>query len=180
MITIEEFEKVAKNNINKIPTNCKYLITDCASCENTILNYSKYIENFTINPEKLINWGDLIVQKRLKFKYKKHLKVTFHKPCHLKNDNFFEKLMRNCTNVEYIKMDDYEQCCGFAGTFGLKNPKLSKQLIRQKADNIKKTQADYVITTCPSCLAGLNIGLIGAKTKVVSLLEFLAKADEII
>jgi Fe-S oxidoreductase len=47
---------------------------------------------------------------------------------------------------------------------------------KQKAEKIKQTKADYVITTCPSCILGLKQGLFltGGKTKVVSLLEFLA------
>ena len=48
-------------------------------------------------------------------------------------------------------MDDYDDCCGFAGSFAIKNPKLSNELMKQKAQNITKTNADYVITTCPSC-----------------------------
>ena len=60
-----------------------------------------------------------------KNKLKKPIKITFHKSCHLKNDLFVEKLFENCENVEYIKMDDYDACCGFAGSFGIKNRKYS-------------------------------------------------------
>ena len=52
-------------------------------------------------------------------------------------------------------------------------------LAKQKAQNIIKTNADYVITTCPACVVGLKVGLAitNGKTKVVSLLEFLSKGD---
>ena len=73
-------------------------------------------------------------------------------------------------------MDGYDDCCGFAGTFAIKNPKLSKELLNQKISNIKKTNADLVITTCPLCQLWLNVGLINSKTKAISLLEFLAMA----
>ena len=48
--------------------------------------------------------------------------------------------------------------------------------------NIQNTNADYVITSCPACIVGLKQGLMlikNKKVKVVSLLEFLAKADVI-
>lgn len=180
---LERFEEVAKNNLSKIPTNYDYFITDCASCENTVLSYPDYIENSSfIQKSKSINWGDLIAVKGIKFSFNKPIKVTFHKPCHLKSDAFFKQIMKNCKNVEYIEMEDYDECCGLAGSFALKNSKISKEMILQKAQNISKTEADYVITTCPACIMGLKYGLFlnkNPKTKVVSLLEFLAKADEI-
>jgi glycolate oxidase iron-sulfur subunit len=63
----------------------------------------------------------------------------------------------------------------------LKNHKFSVELSKKKAENINQTQADYVITTCPACVIGLRQGLAltGGKAKVVSLLEFLSKADNI-
>ncbi len=79
-------------------------------------------------------------------------------------------------------MQDYDECCGFAGSFAVKNLKLSQQIAKNKAKNILKTDADYVITTCPGCIIGLKHGLFlsnNKKTKVVSLLEFLSKADSI-
>lgn len=121
----------------------------------------------------------MIADKGLKFRFKKPVKVTFHKPCHLADDSFFEQILANCENVEYIKMENYDDCCGFSGSFALKNRKLSMELSKQKAKNIVQTGADYVITTCPACVLGLKQGLFltGGKTKIVSLLEFLAKAE---
>lgn len=177
---LERFLEVAKSNIAKLDVDYDYIVTDCASCESTLLDYKNYVES-PIKTEKSVNWGDLIALKGLKFKFKKPVKVTFHKPCHLKNDAFLERIMANCENVEYVKMDGYDDCCGFAGSFGIKNHKFTSKLAKLKGENIKSTKADYVITTCPVCLLGLNeaVMLSGSKTKVVSLLEFLAKADEI-
>lgn len=172
------FEESAKYNISKLNFDYDYLIADCASCQSTIAEYSKYLENTNFDGE-IYNWGNLIAFKDLKFKFKKNIKVTFHKPCHLKNDNFFKKIIDNCENIEYVEMKDYDSCCGLAGSFGIKNRKLSKQLSQLKAKNIVQTNADYVITTCPACILGLKQGLFleKSKTKVVSLLEFLSLAD---
>ena len=177
---MEGFIANAQHNTKLLNGGYDYLVTDCASCESTILDYNKYLPNFNFDEDKSINWGDLIAENNIKFVFNKPVTVTFHKPCHLKNADFVEKIMQNCENVNYVPMNNFDDCCGFAGTFALKNISLSKQLLKRKSSNIKNTGADYVITTCPSCLAGLKIGLLGSKVKAISLLEFLASADKII
>ena len=178
---MERFELSAKSNIEKLNTDYDYLVTDCASCESTLLSYNKYFD-CDIKSEKTLNWGDIIALNNLKFEYKTPVKVTFHKPCHLNNDAFFEKIISNCTNVQYVKMEDYDECCGLAGSFALKNRQLSKEISKNKALNIQNTNADYVITSCPACILGLKQGLMqikNKKIKVVSFLEFLSLADKI-
>lgn len=86
-------------------------MTDCASCESTLKKYAK---------AKFINLGELVARQNIKFKLKKPIKVTFHKPCHLANDDFWLKIIENCENVEYVKMNDYDECCGFSGEFAIK------------------------------------------------------------
>ncbi|MBD5402204.1 (Fe-S)-binding protein [bacterium] len=180
---LERFEQAAKYN-SKLLNSCtdyNYIITDCASCESTIKEYPKYI-NFD-NNINVYNWGNLIALLNIKFKFNNPIRVTFHRPCHLENDVFINQIFKNCENINYIQMEDYDNCCGLAGSFAIKNHKQAKQLISNKAKNISITEADYVITTCPSCIIGLKLGLamIGnKKTKVVSLLEFLSKADNIV
>ncbi len=175
---MERFLEVAKSNTKNMDVDYDYFVTDCASCESTVLEYPNYLDCPEIPQDKSVNWGDIIAEKGMHFKFKKPVKVTFHKPCHLKDDLFFKKIIANCENVEYIEMEDYDDCCGFAGSFFVKNHKLSVELSKQKANNIAKTGAQYVITTCPSCVAGLTQGLLltgNTKIKVVTLLEFLSK-----
>lgn len=178
---IKRFEQAAQHNSDLFNTNYDYLITDCASCEHTILEYPKYIDTPGIKTDKSINWGDLIAAKGITFTFDKPVRITFHKPCHLKNDSFLKQILKNCKNVELIEMENYDDCCGLAGSFSIKNIKMFTALAKQKAFHIEKTKADYVITTCPGCIIGLKTGLklINGKTKVVSLLEFLSKADKI-
>ncbi len=176
---MKRFIKSAKHNIKNFGTEYDFIVNDCASCEDTILNYPKYIDDFEINRGKVINWGNLIALNEIKFKFNNPVKVTFHKPCHIKNDAFFNQILKNCTNVEYIQMENYDDCCGLSGTFGIKNPKLSSELMKSKANNIIATGAQYVVTTCPSCIIGLKLALKNTDIKVVSLLEFLSSADEI-
>lgn len=168
---LERYEEVKAHNLSLMNCEYDYILTDCASCESTLKKYFRSAQNDT----KFINLGELIAQQNIKFKFEKPIKVTFHKPCHLANDDFWLKIIENCENVEYIKMKDYDECCGFSGEFAIKNHKISQELSKQKAQNAIATGADYIVTTCPACVLGIKQGLIGIKNapKVLSLSDFL-------
>lgn len=194
---LARFEEVKEHNLTLMDCDFDYVLTDCASCENTLKKYfghfdgdkqefcTKNLDNKIFcsaaqnDDIKFINLGELVAQQDIKFKFEKSVKVTFHKPCHLENDDFWQKILTNCENIEYVKMQDYDECCGFSGEFAIKNPKIATQLMKQKAQNVAATGADYVVTTCPACVIGLNRGLIGVKKspKVVSLSDFLSLAS---
>ena len=172
---LERYEEVKAHNLSLMNCEYDYILTDCASCESTLKKYFHSAQNDT----KFINLGELVARQNIKFKFKKPIKVTFHKPCHLENDDFWLKIIENCENVEYVKMNDYDECCGLSGEFALKNHKISLALSKQKAKNIVETEADYVVTTCPACVIGLKLGLLEVKKspKVVSLSDFLSFAS---
>ncbi len=175
---LERFEEVKKHNLELMNCDFDYILTDCASCENTLKSYtsSPCKERWK---EKFISLGELIANQNIKFKFEKPIKVTFHKPCHLENDDFWLKIVENCENVEYIKMKDYDECCGFSGEFAIKNRKISMQISKQKIKNIIDTGADYVVTTCPACVLGLKQGMFRIKKspKILSLSDFLNLAE---
>lgn len=171
---LKRYNQVKDKNL-KLMHESKYdfLVADCASCQSALNDYSDDIKCFNIL--------EIISQQNIKFKFNKLRKVTFHKPCHLENDDFVKVLFSKCENVEYVEMKDYDSCCGFAGEFALKNHKIAQKLASEKIDNAIFSGADYVLTTCPACLLGLKVGSIGKKSlKIQSLIEFLGDADEII
>lgn len=195
---LERFEEVKKHNLELMNCDFDYILTDCASCESTLKGYFQPTRNDvgqesptydlslranekSIAIPSFISLGELIANQNIKFKFEKPIKVTFHKPCHLENDDFWLKIIENCENVEYVKMKDYDECCGFSGEFAIKNHKISMQISKQKAQNAINTGADYVITTCPACVLGLKQGMLGIKKspKVLSLSDFLNLAINI-
>lgn len=169
---MKRFEEVKTHNLELI-NDCihDYILTDCASCEHMLKTYGC---------KNVINAAEFLAGQNIKFKFKKPVKVTFHKPCHLENDSFVLPLLAKCENVEYIEMKDYDECCGFAGEFALKNPKISQAISKQKAENAFATGADFLLTTCPACVMGLHQGfiLLGKKSpKIMNIIEFLDLAE---
>ncbi len=170
---INRFMKAVKHNSELFNSDCDYIMTDCASCENTLKNYEKFTGK---NGLKIINFTDFIADKINKLEFPRPVTVTFHKPCHGDSAENAEKILNNIKNVTYKRMAEFDDCCGFAGEFAIKNRKISLLLSKKKAKNIDKTGANYVVTTCPACILGLKQGLsrLKSKTTVMSLAEFLA------
>lgn len=196
---MERFEEVKKYNLALMDSDFDYILTDCASCESTLKGYFNSTHAPLTTEDKkasferavarsdggfsFVNAAEFLAGQNIKFKFKKPVKVTFHKPCHLENDEFLKPLLQKCENVEYIEAEDYDECCGFAGEFALKNHKISKAISVKKADNIAKTNADIVLTTCPACILGIKHGFLfsGKKfPKIMNIMEFLADSQIIV
>ncbi len=196
---MERFEEVKKYNLALMDSDFDYILTDCASCESTLKGYFNSTHAPLTTEDKkasferavarsdggfsFVNAAEFLAGQNIKFKFKKPVKVTFHKPCHLENDEFLKPLLQKCENVEYIEAEDYDECCGFAGEFALKNHKISKNISVKKADNIAKTNADIVLTTCPACILGIKHGFLfsGKKfPKIMNIMEFLADSQIIV
>lgn len=164
---LKQFEDVKTRNSKLINSSAAdTILTDCASCESTLKSYQ------TLD-KTIMNAETLIAELGLKFRFKKHYKVAFHKPCHLENTDFLQKLIKNCENVEFIEIP--ETCCGLAGEFFIKNPEIANQIARKRTQEIINSGADIVLTSCPACVIGLKKALFGKKIKVMNLLDFLKK-----
>lgn len=162
---LESFEDVKSRNSELINASAAdTILTDCASCESTLKSYGTINKNF-------VNAETLIANLGLKFKFKKHYKVAFHKPCHLKNTDFLKTIMENCENVEFLEIP--ETCCGLAGEFFLKKPEIANEIAKKRAGEIISSGAQIVLTSCPACIIGLQKALPGQKIKVMNILDFL-------
>ena len=83
--------------------------------------------------------------------------------------------------VEFEEMLYPCQCCGAGGGIKSGKPDIAMELSRSKAEMIKDTGAEAVVTICPFCKRNLQDGLddIGCEDiKTMHLLELLDKAYE--
>lgn len=87
-------------------------------------------------------------------------KVTYHASCHsmriAKVGDAPLKLLKGVKGLEYVEVEDMAQCCGFGGTFSLKNPDISIAMAKDKARHVVETGAEYVTSLDNACL--LNFG----------------------
>ncbi len=86
-------------------------------------------------------------------------KLTYHKSCHstrlLGVQKQPLKLLKEVKELQYIEMEHADRCCGFGGTFSVKQPEISEQIVAEKAQNIIDSGADIVSGADQACLMNI-------------------------
>jgi L-lactate dehydrogenase complex protein LldE len=90
-------------------------------------------------------------------------RVTYHPTCHglrlLRLGDKPLRLLRSVDGLELVELPDAEQCCGFGGTFALKNSGVSGAMLADKCASATATGAEYLAAADNSCLAHIGGGL---------------------
>ncbi len=109
------------------------------------------------------------------------VKVTWHSNCHAlrikKCIDSSKNLIRRLKNVELIELEHEEECCGFGGTFAVKEDTISSAMANRKLEDIKNSGAEYIISADSGCLLNISGKIDKTKTdiKYMHLYEFLEK-----
>jgi len=108
--------------------------------------------------------------------------VTLHTSCHslrsLKIGDRPQRLLKAVKGLELIELQQSDQCCGFGGTFAIKNHDVSTAMLSEKMRCILDTGAEVCTAGDNSCLMHIGGGLTRQNgiTKVVHLAEILASS----
>jgi len=112
-------------------------------------------------------------------------RVTYHPTCHslrvLRVADKPLRLLRHVRGLELVELPAADECCGFGGTFALKNPDTSTAMLADKVRHVLDTSAEVVTAGDSSCLMHIGGGLsrLRTGTRPVHLAEVLAgTADE--
>ncbi len=163
-------QEIAQHNINIIdPCNYDYIITLCASCASHLKkNYPILLRNkkgikvkADLFASKVMDFSSFIWEKlrdRLSPSKIQHY-IAYHYPCHLIRGinvvnppiNIIKALGHNIT-----KYGEEDVCCGFGGSYSIKFPDISKEIVHNKIEKIKNTRATILVTDCPGCILQLK------------------------
>lgn len=111
-------------------------------------------------------------------------RVTYHPTCHslrmLKVGDRPLHLLRAVRGIDLVELPEAETCCGFGGTFAVKNPEVSTAMLLDKTRNIDRSGAEVCSASDASCLMHIGGGLSreGSRVKPVHLAEILASTEE--
>jgi L-lactate dehydrogenase complex protein LldE len=111
-------------------------------------------------------------------------RVTYHPTCHslrlLGVGDAPLRLLESVRGLELIELDDAESCCGFGGTFAVKNADTSTAMLTDKMWNVLGTGAEFVTAGDNSCLMHIGGGLsrLRSGVRAVHLAEILASTEE--
>jgi L-lactate dehydrogenase complex protein LldE len=111
-------------------------------------------------------------------------RVTYHPTCHslraLRVGDRPQRLLRSVRGIDLVELPDSLECCGFGGTFAVKNADVSTAMLSDKVRNVLDTHAEVVCAVDSSCLMQIGGGLARGRTGVraAHLAEILASTEE--
>lgn len=175
------FTTLAKRNLKAFSSmKVDGIITTCATCGYTLKYlYSEFLRNESQDvrhmakmvSDQTYDICEYIVNQLEAKKVTHHeihspsngIVVTCHDPCHLKRkQGIYHKQRKFIDLIEGItlkEMSTPDRCCGGGGSFSLSYYDLSLQILNKKVDDIEKTNADIVLTSCAGCHMQLVDGL---------------------
>lgn len=87
-------------------------------------------------------------------------KIAIHTSCSARREmavaEHIESLVAQLDKVEVLEQERKPECCGFGGTFAIKQADISGAMVRDKTDSLRATGAERVISQDCGCL--MNIG----------------------
>ncbi|MEI7031814.1 (Fe-S)-binding protein [Streptomyces pratensis] len=107
-------------------------------------------------------------------------RVTYHPTCHslrmLRVGDRPLRLLRAVEAIDLVELPDADTCCGFGGTFALKNAATSAAMLRDKTDSVTATGAEVCTAGDSSCLMHIGGGLsrAGSGARTLHLARILA------
>ena len=163
-----EAKAVAEKQIGLFPKDFPVVVPS-ASCAG-MLKYH-YPRLFADDPRyeevvsfssKIHEWSEFMVRilaVRLEDRGRP-VKVTWHSSCHALREmgviEYSKSLIRQLKNVELVELQNERECCGFGGTFAIKQPDISGAMVTDKVLDIFQTGALRFITGDGGCLLNIS------------------------
>ncbi|MDD1686239.1 fumarate reductase (CoM/CoB) subunit TfrB [Methanoregula sp.] len=120
------------------------VLTMCAGCGTTLKKDYQ-------TPFAVIDINELLTRYGIEPPARLPIKATYHDPCHLMRGQDIRDQPRALIRqvVDLVEMPSI--CCGSGGGVRAGNPDEAAALGKRRGEEIKKTGADIVITSCPFC-----------------------------
>jgi Fe-S oxidoreductase len=111
-------------------------------------------------------------------------RVTYHPTCHslrmLGVGDRPHRLLEQVRGLTLVDLPGAEECCGFGGTFAVKNAETSVAMGADKARHVRETGAEVLVAGDSSCLMHIGGGLsrLRTGTRTIHLAEILAETRD--
>jgi glycolate oxidase iron-sulfur subunit len=180
---------LARKNIETIEqSGCDIVISECGSCSSFLTDYKHLLGDDDSWVKRAENVSEKIkdsnvfltefISKRV-FKSPESMTVTYHDPCHLghymKINKQPRELIREIEGIQFQELPEANWCCGGAGTYNIAHYEMSMKILQRKMENLQRTGADLLVTSCPGCIVQLSYGVrkFNVPVKVKHIIELL-------
>jgi L-lactate dehydrogenase complex protein LldE len=173
----ERFARVFEN------TGADAIVTPSASCAAMVRH--AYPQQLGIDPPPVHELSEFLVdtlETEDVGAYFPH-RVTYHPTGHglrlLDLQDRPLKLLRAVKGIDLVELPEAEECCGFGGTFAVKNKDVSSAMLADKMRAVLDTGAEIVTASDNSCLMHIGGGLSRqrAGVRTMHLAEILAHTE---
>jgi L-lactate dehydrogenase complex protein LldE len=110
-------------------------------------------------------------------------RVTYHASCHgVRALHLGERpfrLLSKVRGLSYLPLQNIDRCCGFGGTFSVKNAEVSSAMLAVKLQDVVATGAEYCTALDNSCLMHLGGAMHRqyAGMKTIHMVQILASTE---
>lgn len=190
----DTFQDLVRRNLDLfVREDFDYLITACATCTSTIrevwplmyrgggagLETLKTVSRRAMDVNAFLT--DVIGVKPAAEPRSDAVKVTYHDPCHLRNQLGVTRqpreILRANPAYRFVEMPEAASCCGMGGSFSIEHYDVTESIGKRKAANAISTGAEIAATSCPACMLQLTdmLSQRGASLKVKHPVELYAE-----
>jgi heterodisulfide reductase subunit D len=152
----EGMTELIAHNLEKVHAlGAGEVVFSCPSCYRTWKEYyptDLHLFHSTEFLEKIITEGALPL-KEVK------MTVTYHDPCDLgRNSGVFEaprRILKSIPGLTVVELESNRAksiCCGGGGNVEMVDPKLSGAVAQKKLEEIRRSGAEAVVTSCQQCV----------------------------
>ena len=134
-----------KRHYAKLFANEAEILALCDTVSSNLFELS----DFLCNQLKIVDLGAVFPHK-----------VTLHRSCSSIREYGLtdepERLLSHVKGLELIEMEESTTCCGFGGTFAIKQTDISTAMVAKKVEHALATGAEYIVGTEASCLMNIT------------------------
>jgi len=147
------------------------IVTDCSSCAAFLKKYPElFLESDPLHAratavgatvKDLAEWVssvDILAPGWLRGKT-----LTYHDPCHAARGQGIvsepRSILHRLKGAAYVELPEADWCCGGAGSYAVSHYDLSQRVLDRKMENLKKSGANVLVTSCPACIIQLSYGV---------------------
>jgi len=178
---LDKFKEMKEKNVKALSkADVDFCVTACATCGHVL---KKEYGELPFPVKELVEVLFENLEEVGKWKLPSPVRATWHHPCHIVRGQKIPRsypidVLKILQNLEYVEMEEADNCCGMGGSFKISHPEISKEIQVKKAKNADKTGADVVLTECPGCVMNIAEGLerIGSNAKCLHISDLLAQA----
>ena len=119
------------------------------------------------------------IKKGMRFGLPQEVVVTYHDPCilsrYLRLTEEPREILRSIEGVVFHDIErckgEWSTCCGGGGGFEVIFPEISHTIAANRVQELLKTGASIICTSCPGCLIQLREGVKKLKAKEVKVMD---------